>query len=157
MNNIDKYYKNTQNALPHQNVKKFIDLNKKTGNAIDLGCGTGRDTAFLIKNNWNVLAIDRENTKELIESKLNIDELQKFKFICQNFENVALPNNNLIISNFSIPFCGKKFFEEFWNKIVFSIEIGRIFCWKLFWLKRFLGSIKTKNGISIQRTSFKLI
>ena len=157
MDNIDKYYKNTQNALPHQNIKKFIEMNTKTGNAIDLGCGTGRDTVFLIKNNWNVMAIDREDTRELIETKLNEDELQKFRFVCQNFENIELENNNLVVSNFSIPFCSKNYFQEFWNKVVDSIEVGRIFCRKLFWIKRFLGSAKTKNGISLKRTSFKFI
>ena len=157
MDNIDKYYENTQNALPHQNVKKFIEMNNKTGNAIDLGCGTGRDTVFLIKNNWNVLAIDREDTRELIETKLNKDELQKFKFVCQNFENIELEKNNLVVSNFSIPFCSKNYFGEFWNKVVNSIEVERIFCRKLFWIKRFLGGNKTKNGIFIKRTSFKFI
>lgn len=59
MRRIEKYYENTKNALPHKNVKDFIKLEKKVGKAIDLGCGAGRDTVFLIKNNWNVLAIDR--------------------------------------------------------------------------------------------------
>ena len=44
------YYENTKNAPPHKNIKKFIKLENKTGKAIDLGCGAGRDTIFLIKN-----------------------------------------------------------------------------------------------------------
>ena len=42
--NIDKYYENTQNALPHPLVKKFIGMNISPLKAIDLGCGAGRDT-----------------------------------------------------------------------------------------------------------------
>ena len=49
MGNIQKYYENTQNALPNLMVKKFVDMNIKPKNAIDLGCGTGRDTIYLIK------------------------------------------------------------------------------------------------------------
>ena len=60
MNEIYKYYKNTKNALPHENIKKFLEIDILPGNAIELGCGAGRDTICLIKNGWNVLAIDRE-------------------------------------------------------------------------------------------------
>ena len=132
MNKIYKYYKNTKNALPHKNVQKVLEMDIIPGNAIYLGCGAGRDTIYLIKNGWNVLAIDKEETKGLIEEKLNENELKNFRFSLQNFQNVELEKNNLIVSNFSIPFCGKKYFKEFWNKIEESIEKGRIFCWELF-------------------------
>ena len=135
MRNIEKFYENTKNAKPHDNVKRFIEIEKKRSNAIDLGCGAGRDTIYLLKNNWNVTAIDREDTKSIIESKLNTEELEKFKFICQDFENIKLNKSDLIVSNFSIPFCNKNYFNEFWNKIVYSINKGRIFCWKFFWIK----------------------
>ena len=62
MGNIEDYYKNTENALPHPMVKKIINMNIKPENAIDLGCGAGKDTIYLIKNGWNVLAIDKEDT-----------------------------------------------------------------------------------------------
>lgn len=132
MNKIEKqkYYQNTKNAMPHSIVRKFIDMQKKAGNAIDLGCGAGRDTVFLIKNNWNVLAIDKENTENIIKEQLNNVELKKFKFSCQNFENIDLEENDLIISNFAIPFCNKEFFKEFWSKIVNSINgyfVGNFF------------------------------
>lgn len=138
MRNIEIYYENTKNALPHDNVKKVIEIENKKGNAIDLGCGAGRDTIFLIKNNWNVIAIDREDTRSIIESRLNTEELERFRFICQDFENIQLDKNDLIVSNFSLPFCNKKYFNEFWNKIVNSINTGRIFCWKFLWIKRFM-------------------
>ena len=65
MSNIEEYYKNTLNALPHKNVTTFIQMEAKPGKAIEIGCGAGRDTVFLIKNGWNVIAIDREDTKQL--------------------------------------------------------------------------------------------
>lgn len=129
MGNIEKFYENTKNAMPHDNIKKFVEMKTKTGNAIDLGCGAGRDTIFLIKNNWNVTAIDREDTQNIIETNLNTEDLKKFKFMCQNFENIKLYKNDLIVSNFSIPFCSKNYFNDFWDKIVNSINNGRILCW----------------------------
>lgn len=121
MKNIEKYYENTANANPNYTVKKFIELNVKPGNAIELGCGAGRDTIYLIKNGWNVLAIDREDVSSRIQSKLNKEEVKKFKFSQQKFENIKLEKNNLVVANFSIPFCNKNNFKELWNKINNSI------------------------------------
>lgn len=157
MGDIQKYYENTENALPHPIVEKFVQMDIEPQKAIDLGCGAGRDTIYLIKNDWNVLSIDREDTREIISSKLDDNELKRFNFKCQNFENIELEKTNLLVANFSIPFCNKECFEEFWNKIVNNILEGRIFCWKLFWAERFLETIKKTNGISIKRTSFRTI
>ena len=121
MKKIEKYYEKTKGVLPHKNVKEFLKIENKKGKAIDLGCGAGRDTIFLIKNNWNVLAIDREDTKDIISSKLNDEELRRFRFNRQDFENIKLEENDLIVANFSLPFCNKKDFKEFWNTIVGSI------------------------------------
>lgn len=135
MGNIQKYYENTENALPHPMVKKFVNMNIKPKYAIDLGCGAGRDTIYLIKNGWKVLSIDKENTREVIYSKLDNEELKNFNFECQDFENIELEENNLLVANFSIPFCNKNYFNEFWNKISNSILKERILYWKLFWIK----------------------
>jgi len=129
MGDIEKFYKNTKNTMPHNNVKKFIQIKTNPSNAIDLGCGAGRDTIFLIKNNWNVTAIDRENTRDIIKESLNTEELKKLNFKCQNFENIKLQKSDLIVSNFSIPFCNKNFFNNFWTEIVTNINSNRIFCW----------------------------
>ena len=157
MGDIQKYYENTENALPHPMVKKFINMNSNPQYAIDLGCGAGRDTIYLIKNGWKVLSIDKENTREIISSKLDNEELKNFKFECQDFENIELEKNNLLVANFSIPFCNKDYFNEFWNKISNSILQERILRWELFWLKRFLGKDKRANGIFIKRTSVGII
>lgn len=121
MRSIEKYYDNTKNAEPNYIVKEFIKLNVRPGNAVELGCGAGRDTVYLIKNGWNVLAIDKENVKSRIVEKLSKDELKKFKFSKQKFECIELEKNDLIVSNFSLSFCNKNDFKKLWNKIRNSI------------------------------------
>ena len=144
MKKIEKFYENTKNAMPHDNVKRIVEIVDKPGNAIDLGCGAGRDTIFLLKNNWKVIAIDREDTKSIIEKRLTNQEIKKFKFISQSFENIELEKNDLVVSNFSIPFCNKEYFNEFWKKIVDSINSGGYFVGNFFGLKDSWAHIKEK-------------
>ena len=122
MRNIEKYYNNTESEKPRNNVQYFINKVKcNPGKATELGCGAGNDTVYLIKNNWNVLAIDREDVETRIREKLDKKELKKFRFSRQRFEYLELENNNLLVANFSLPFCNKNNFKELWNKINDSI------------------------------------
>ena len=132
MKKIEEYYKNTRNTLPHKNVLEFIDSEKNIGKAIDIGCGAGRDTVYLIKNGWHVIAIDKENTKQIMTNQLNDEELNRLTFIQSEFENIKLEKNNLIIANYSIPFCNKNKFQEFWHKMVDSIEENGYFVGNFF-------------------------
>ncbi len=100
--------------------------------AIDLGCGVGRDTIYLLHNGWKVLAIDKEDTKEFILKKLDNEEIKRFSFKRQSFENIEIEKNNLLVANFSIPFCNKDCFNNFWKKITNSILKERLFCWEFF-------------------------
>ena len=121
MSNIEKYYDNTEIDIPHKNVEEFIKTKTNVGNAIELGCGAGSDTVYLIKHGWNVLAMDKEDTEERIAKRLNKEELEKFRFKKQEFENILLEKTNLIVANFSLPFCNKNEFYQFWEKITNSI------------------------------------
>ena len=127
--NIEKYYDNTEANTPRNNVKYFTEIEPNIGKAIELGCGAGNDTIYLIKNNWKVLAIDREDVQERISKRLNTEELKRFRFQKQNFEEIKLEKANLIVANFSLPFCNKNNFYELWNKIKDNILPNRIFCW----------------------------
>lgn len=90
MRSIEKYYDNTKNAERNYTVKKFIKLNVRPGNTVELGGGAGRDTVYLIQNGWNVLAIDKENVESRIAEKLSKDKLKKFKFSKQKLELLKL-------------------------------------------------------------------
>ena len=142
MKKIEKYYNNTEAEKPRNNVRYFIGKMKcSSGKAIELGCGAGNDTVYLIKNNWNVLAIDRENVEERIAKRLNDKELEKFTFKQQNFESLELEKSNLIVANYCLPFCNKNKFEELWNKIESSIDDEGYF------IGNFFGTNDGWNGI----------
>ena len=90
------------------------------------------------------MSIDKENMEEVITDKLDNDELRRFRFSKQNFEEIILEKNNLIVANFSIPFCKKDNFNEFWNKICNSILKDGYFVGNFFGLNDSWIKIKEK-------------
>ena len=123
MKSIERYYDITESDKPRSSVKYFIENIKcNPSTAIELGCGAGNDTVYLIKNGWNVLAVDKENVEERIAKRLTSEELQRFKFKQQSFENIRLEKTKLIVANYSLPFCNKDKFEDLWNDIKLNIQ-----------------------------------
>lgn len=121
--NAERYYSNTESDIPTPNVKYFLENCKVSPKqAIDLGCGAGNDTVYLINNGWDTIAIDKENVAERISKRLKPKQLSKFKFQNQRFEEIKLEKCNLLVANYSLSFCPKEKFEEFWKKINNSIE-----------------------------------
>ena len=145
MKNAFEYYDKTKNSNVPKNLRMFMDMKVEAGVCIDLGCGAGRDTVFLIKNGWKVLAIDKENSKEYIDLKLNEEERKSFKFQCQDFENIKLEKVKLIVANFSIPFCSKDKFKDLWNSITQNIIQNGYFVGNFFGLKDSWADNKDKK------------
>ena len=133
MQNWKQYYDKTKKEYPRNNVKFLIDsLNLKFTNAIDLGCGQGNDTVYLINNDFKVLGIDKENVEEIIRERLSQDKQKYFQFKKQKLEALKIPNTDLIIANFSLSFCKKEYFKSMWEKIVESININGYFVGTIF-------------------------
>lgn len=103
-------------------LKKFEEIK---GIMVDLGCGAGTISEFLIKLGWKVIAIDKDTdviearNKELINSSNSKLCIQK-----SDFKDCNIPRNDLVYANFSIPFCKREEFDKLWQKIHKSISIN---------------------------------
>lgn len=128
MQNWSQYYKNVKIKNPNSNVRELIENIKiKPGKAIDLGCGRGRDSIYLLKHNWEVISIDKNDTSEIILEQLTKTQKEKFTFITQNFENFKSQKCDIIVTNFAIHFSNKQEFDNLWKKIYNSINSGGYF------------------------------
>ncbi|MEM7647841.1 MAG: class I SAM-dependent methyltransferase [Cyanobacteria bacterium P01_A01_bin.70] len=103
------------------------------GNAIDLGCGDGRDTVELLRRNWRVLAIDGEpEAIAQLRQRPDIDRTY-LETRVQKFEDIVLPPDvDLINASFCLPFCAPDQFGELWEEIVLALKVGGRFCGHLF-------------------------
>lgn len=137
MKNPEKYYEATMNNKPSTLIRKFFinKYNQKLqGNvAIDLGCGTGNDTVFLLDNGFKVTAIDQEEqVKEIIKNKNLILNEDNLKVIIDDFSEIEISNSDLILANFSLFFV-KDNFDKFIEKTLKNINL------KGFFVGNFLG------------------
>lgn len=145
MEKWNEYYEKTLSNTPSKILKKFFDLNlentMQSKVAIDLGCGAGNDTIYLLNNNYIVTAVDKEKSViDLIKNR--ISDTSKLDFIITPFENLKLPKTDLIVSNLSTFFCKPEYFNSFCNEITSNITKGGYF------VGNFLGKDDEWNYIS---------
>jgi len=103
--------------------------------AVDLGCGTGRDTIELLRHGWRVLAVDAE--AEAIEQLLaRLEGLEgaseHLATLVSTFEQATWPRAELVNASFSLPFTSPEAFPAVWDRIRRSLVSGGRFCGQLF-------------------------
>ena len=148
MQNAKEYYKKTISNKPSGLMGKFFNLKYNEmidGNvAIDLGCGAGNDTEFLISKGFKVTAVDsQEEVKDFLKEK-NLDK-EKFELIIGDFSKVELPKADLIFANMSLFFV-KDNFDLFLKGIIEKVNK------KGFFVANFLGKEDDWNGTKTKTT-----
>ena len=150
-----EFQKKMTGIPPRPILLKVLELfDNFKGYAVELGCGSGGDTIHLINSGWKVCAIDgTANGFENIRAAISKDKLSDVEFIHANFENLTIPDADLIYSSYSIPFCRKEAFDPFWSKIVKAIKVGGRFAGHLFgeqdgWIN-FINNITLKTKAEI--------
>ncbi len=127
------YYDAVKDRPPRKTILTALAGFKEPGIAIDLGCGDGRDTVEMLRQNWAVLAIDRE--PDAINRLLARPHFNTLQLITQviSFEQLQLTQKvDLINASFSLPFCAIDAFPSLWNQIYNSLLPGGRFCGHLF-------------------------
>lgn len=120
----DYYKKSIELERPSLILGKFFEMNlditKNNKKAIDLGCGSGNDTICLLKNGYNVTAVDKEKeVKNIIEKR--VPDNQNLNLIIDTFENAELNKADLIVANMSLCFCSPEHFQTVCKNITNSI------------------------------------
>lgn len=106
-----------------QFVNWLSDL--KPGKAIELGAGAGNETAFMLKNDWEVLAIDiNPKSQDSINELINDEERKRFVFKRDAFQCLKLEKESadLIVAINSLHFCEKEECERLIKEIKNSLR-----------------------------------
>lgn len=101
--------------------------------AIDLGCGSGRDTLELLNRGWRVLATDSSpEAIDRLRALVPAHQLQSLTTLVAPFEKLKLPPAALINASYALPFCDPAAFEVLWRKIAAAIPNNGRFAGQFF-------------------------
>ena len=109
-----------------------LDRFDEPGLAVDLGAGTGRDTAELLRRGWSVIAIDGE--REAIDRLLALvgGESPRLETRVGRFEDEPWPQCDLVNASYALPFTRAEQFDALWARIVASLRPGGRFSGQIF-------------------------
>lgn len=135
----DKYYKNKIDQPPRRLIVDALNLFKKQGRAIDLGCGVGNEAVFLLNKGWEVWAIDSEHHAiQIINQRNDIKKLEKLATVVNTFEEESvwddLPNVDFIYASYALPFCNQSEFPRVWGHVKQKLIPGGRFAGHFFGL-----------------------
>lgn len=139
--NWEEYYAAVEGKPPRDTLKKAIaafareDAPREPRVAIDIACGSGRDSVELLRNGWHVVATDfHPAAMALATAAVGGDA---FRFVQAEMETLpglpAIPHAaDLINASFALPFCKPAAFPTLWKWIVTTLRPGGRFAGQLF-------------------------
>ena len=116
---------------PRETLLQALDAFSEPGDAVDLGCGTGRDTMELLRRE---LARRRDRLAGGGDRRLRatVGDHDRLETQVAAFEEAVLPSSDLVNASYSLPFCRPELFEGVWERLVASLRPGGRFCGQLF-------------------------
>lgn len=129
-----EYYAKTEGRPPRPTLLAALDrfdAEGVKGFAVDLGCGSGRDSLEILKRGWELLAVDSEieGLKRLHDKT---DCGAKLQTCCNAFQTMTLPPALLINASFALPLVPPEDFSDVWRKVVTALLPGGRFAGQLF-------------------------
>ena len=133
MSDWSAFYDAVAGREPHETLRRAVAAFPAPGLAVDLGCGDGRDTVYMLDRGWRVLAIDAEEEAiARVRARVGDDAPGRLETEVARFEDATWPDADLVNASFSLPFAPPASFDVVWRHVVKSIRPGGRFSGQLF-------------------------
>lgn len=125
-----KFYTHTRERPPWPRMIQAVSLVAKKERALDLGCGAGRDTRYLLEQGFQVTAVDADANAMAILATFPYQE--RLRAVQSSFVDFPLENYDLINAHFSLPFLPREQFYAVFEKVRQVLNPDGIFVGQFF-------------------------
>jgi len=125
----EDFYKITKDRPPWPLLVQAVSLLKRKGYALDLGCGAGRDTRYLLEQGITVTAVDSDPHAIALLASFPQDHLRVVK---SSFEAFEFETYDLVNAHFALPFTPKERFHEVFARVKYALNADGIFVGQFF-------------------------
>jgi tellurite methyltransferase len=117
-----EFVQNTAGAPPWPQLERAAELFPEPGDALDVGAGAGRDTAYLLRRGWRVTAVDASPSAAAALRRLPLqDELSVVVSSVEDFQPAIY---DLVNAQFSLPFIARNQFDATVQRLRDSVRPG---------------------------------
>ena len=125
----EDFYKITKDRPPWPLLVQAVSLLSNGKYALDLGCGAGRDTRFLLEQGFTVTAVDSHPHAIALLECFPWDRL---RVVQASFEAFQFETYDLVNAHFALPFAPEDRFHEVFARIKRALNAGGIFVGQFF-------------------------
>ncbi len=125
------YHAATHGRPPHPLLVRAAAMLPAPGDALDLGCGAGNDTRYLLAIGFRVTAVDADPDAVRVLNALGEKRLQAIR---STFADFAFDHDgyDLISAQLALPFNPPESFDAMFSRLVGALRPGGIFTGDLF-------------------------
>ena len=124
-----KFYTHTRERPPWPRMIRAASLVEHRKRALDLGCGAGRDTRYLLEQGFQVTAVDADANAMAILATFPQERLHAVQ---SSFPDFAFERYDLINAHFCLPFLSREQFYSVFGKVREALNPEGIFVGQFF-------------------------
>jgi tellurite methyltransferase len=123
------FYKHTRERPPWPRMIRAAALLRRKERALDLGCGAGRDTRYLLEQGFQVTAVDADANAMAILATFPQERLHAVQ---SSFGDFVFERYDLINAHFCMPFLVRELFYTVFDRVKLALNPEGIFVGQFF-------------------------
>ena len=119
------YYEAYDARPPREMLLRVLDRFEDPGDAVDLGCGAGIETAAMLERGWRVVAADEQTEAiDRLRRRVPAGSESRLRTEVASMETFEPPESDLVWAAYSLFFCDPDRFADVWARLLAALRPG---------------------------------